>query len=60
MTKVQVVNRREIDGKERKRDEVIEVSPGQARDLISAGKARAVGETSKPVETAKTAEKGGK
>ncbi|GAA1579281.1 hypothetical protein [Leucobacter aridicollis] len=41
MTHVQVVNRQEIDGKERKRGEVIEVSHGLARDLIAAGKVRA-------------------
>lgn len=41
MTKVVVVNSQEIDGKRRKRDEVIDVSPGRARDLINEGKARA-------------------
>lgn len=41
MTRVEVVNRQEIDGKTYKRGEVIEVSAGRARDLISAGKVRA-------------------
>lgn len=41
MAHVEVVNRQEIDGKERKRGEVIEVSAGRARDLIAAGKVRA-------------------
>ena len=39
MVKVQVVNGQEIDGKKRKSGEVIEVSPGRARDLIYDGKA---------------------
>lgn len=41
MAYVEVVNRQEIDGKERERGDVIEVSDGHARDLIAAGKARA-------------------
>lgn len=60
MTKVQVVNRQEIDGKEYKRGQVIDVAPARARDLIAAGKARVPAEKPQPVETAKTAGKGGK
>ena len=48
MTKVEVVNRRVIDGKERKRGEVIDVTPGRARDLINSGKAVAHAEAPKP------------
>lgn len=40
MTKVQVVNRQAIDGKEYKRGQVIDVSPGRARDLLNEGKVR--------------------
>ena len=42
MTKVEVVNRQVIDGKEYKRGEVITVTDGRARDLITDGKARPV------------------
>lgn len=38
MAKVQVANGQEIDGKYRKSGEVIEVSPGRARDLEFQGK----------------------
>lgn len=55
MAKVEVVNRQEIDGKEYKRDQVIEVSEGRARDLIKAGKVRAVAETPKPAPVPKEA-----
>ena len=41
MAHVEVVNSQEIDGKDRKRGEAIEVSAGRARDLIAAGKVRA-------------------
>ncbi|GAA1323150.1 hypothetical protein ACFSWE_08625 [Leucobacter albus] len=41
MAHVEVVNRQEIDGVNYERGEVIEVSAGRARDLISAGKVRA-------------------
>lgn len=42
MTKVEVVNRQVIDGQEYKRGQVITVTDGRARDLITAGKARPV------------------
>lgn len=42
MAKVKVVNRQVIDGKERKRGEVIEVSAGRARDLVNDGKVQLV------------------
>lgn len=41
LTKVEVVNAQQIDGVHRKSGEVIDVSPGRARDLINAGKANA-------------------
>lgn len=60
MPKVQVVNAQSIDGVYRKRDEVIDVSPGRARDLIAAGKARAVEDKPAEKAVAKPAEKAGK
>lgn len=39
MAHVEVVNAQPIDGVERERGEVIEVSDGRARDLVAAGKA---------------------
>lgn len=42
MTKVVIVNGQEIDGKYRKSGEVIEVSPGRARDLEFQGKVKLV------------------
>ena len=59
MARVEVVNRQEIDGKEVKRGQVIEVSPGRARDLIAAGKVREVEEAPKPAPVTKEAVKNG-
>lgn len=47
MAKVEVVNRQVIDGKEYKRGQVVDLSDGQARDLVTAGKVRPHG-SSKP------------
>lgn len=59
MAKVKVVNRQVIDGKERKRGEVIEVSPGRARDLENQGKAVPVVETGAVASVKKEAVKNG-
>ncbi len=48
MTRVEVVNRQVIGGKERKKGEVIEVSAARARDLFNESKARPVTAESKP------------
>ena len=62
MTRVEVVNRQSIDGKEYKRGQTVELSNGRARDLIIAGKVRAVAEAPATPQTATTAveTKGGK
>lgn len=62
MTRVEVVNRQEIDGKEYKRGEVIDVPDGRARDLITAGKARVPAEKAAPAQAdvKAAATKGGK
>lgn len=59
MAHVEVVNRQVIDGKERKRGEVVEVSEGRARDLIAAGKVRAPKETPKAAPATKEGAKNG-
>lgn len=61
MTRVEVVNRQAIDGKEYKRGQVISVAPGRARDLINAGKVRVPAAKPKTTPAAKPPEpKGGK
>jgi hypothetical protein len=59
MTRVEVVNRQVIGGKERKKGEVIDVSPARARDLINESKARPVEAVEKPAPAAKEGAKNG-
>lgn len=59
MTRVEVVNRQEIGGKEYKRGQVITVADGEARDLINAGKARVPVKAEKPAPESKEAVKNG-
>ena len=59
MAKVQVANGQEIDGRYRKSGEVIEVSPGRARDLEFQGKVIPVVESSAVVSVKKEAVKNG-
>lgn len=54
MAKVEVVNRQVIDGKEYKRGQVVDLSDGLARDLVTAGKVRPHGSgkpEAKPADT---------
>lgn len=51
MTKVQVVNAQSLDGREYKKDQVIDVPPGRARDLLNDGIVRAV--SNKPSDKTK-------
>ena len=59
MTKVVVANRLERDGKTYKGGEVVDVKPGEARELIGLGKVRPYDEKAEP-ETAKPVTKGAK
>lgn len=59
MTKVVVANRLERDGKTYKGGDVVEVKPGEARELIGLGKVRPHEETVKPT-VAKPETKGAK